>query len=1034
MPLEKRNISIPLGLGIDTKTDPNQINPGALLALTNATKKEALALQKRNGYQSLTGITQAASSATYPVGLATFEDTLVTITNDQYNSLLTFTPNVQTNSGANATLYTPLDLSTTNVARSLKTQTNPDSAYMASIDVALHAWIDTSTSVTLYSFITGKGEQVTPPAQIGSGAGTYATWPLRTLVVGNYFILMARTSSTLVYFAFNSTFDLLNDPFNGTTIATNLYSTGGSAYFDAAVIGNTIYVSWDVDPALGGGTGSIQTVSINSSLVQSAPVTHSGQGANSAISVHGDNSKIWTAFSSSTNSYYFVIDGANLSDVTPLTYLGATSGIQNLIGTTVGGANSTFLAQISNVYSGTTIRSDFLVPAVATTGADVSQFNSLFPRYRGVALHSRYYEHNSNAYFVAAYGPNNALAQQEEPTYFLMNDNQGYPVAKIAFTNGGGYASSNGLNYQITSINQVTESSFQFDYLTKDLLLATNNTVGAVGKNPIYTQTGINSALIDVNAPGIGISKEIGSNLNLCGGYLSMYDGNTSPPNNFHLFPEDLLATSASSGVGLAAGTYNYSATYEWMDKKGNLFRSAPSTPLAIKITSTTASAVINVTAPTYRIPTLQPDVKVVFYRTAPSISATTFYQVSSIPNPISNDKTIDTVTFIDTQADSAIVGNNLLYTTGGVVENTGGPPCYDMAIFDSRLWVLNAENRLQRWFSKQVIQGTPVEMSDLLTSDVDPRFGDATAIATMDDKLITFKENAIFYLTGSGPDNTGANSQFSEDIFVTSQVGCTNPKSVVLTQDGLMFQSNKGIWLLGRDLSVLYIGAAVEAYNSILITSANVIPNTTEVRFSLESGIVLVWDYLYKQWSVFSNMDAVGAVIYNGLYTYLTSSPATYLLQETPGVYSDNGSPILMGLQTAWLQMGGLQGFQRVYDLYFKGQYISPHVLSVKVAYDYNPNPVQKVNIPVSALFNNANYGQDPYYGSGPLYGGRYPNEQYQISTTRQKCQAIQVTIQEELDTSNYTLGAGVIMEALGAVIGVKSTYPRLPETQKVN
>ena len=51
----------------------------------------------------------------------------------------------------------------------------------------------------------------------------------------------------------------------------------------------------------------------------------------------------------------------------------------------------------------------------------------------------------------------------------------------------------------------------------------------------------------------------------------------------------------------------------------------------------------------------------------------------------------------------------------------------------------------------------------------------------------------------------------------------------------------------------------------------------------------------------------------------------------------------------------------------------------------------------------------------------------------TRQKCQAIQISIQEQLDPTNLVYGAGPILEAIGVVIGGKLSYPKLPAGQSV-
>jgi hypothetical protein len=74
---------------------------------------------------------------------------------------------------------------------------------------------------------------------------------------------------------------------------------------------------------------------------------------------------------------------------------------------------------------------------------------------------------------------------------------------------------------------------------------------------------------------------------------------------------------------------------------------------------------------------------------------------------------------------------------------------------------------------------------------------GDITALKAMDDKLIIFKENAIFYLSGDGPNNLGQQDTFIEPQLISSDIGCSVKNSVVLTPAGIFFKSHKGIHLL---------------------------------------------------------------------------------------------------------------------------------------------------------------------------------------------------------------------------------------------
>jgi hypothetical protein len=118
---------------------------------------------------------------------------------------------------------------------------------------------------------------------------------------------------------------------------------------------------------------------------------------------------------------------------------------------------------------------------------------------------------------------------------------------------------------------------------------------------------------------------------------------------------------------------------------------------------------------------------------------------------------------------------------------------------------------------------------------------------------------------------------------------------------------------------------------------------------------------------------------------------------------------------------------------LYFKGQFISPHILTVKIAYDYNDNATQTSVIDPTDLINT-NWGNDPVWGSTQFWGGVSLEEQYRVNFERQKCQSIEVTIQEGLNTTYPVQGAGLIMESMGIVAGVKSSYPRLPPTKIVS
>jgi hypothetical protein len=437
--------------------------------------------------------------------------------------------------------------------------------------------------------------------------------------------------------------------------------------------------------------------------------------------------------------------------------------------------------------------------------------------------------------------------------------------------------------------------------------------------------------------------------------------------------------------------------------------------------------------------------IKIAGYRW--STAQQSYYQFTSLQSPTLNPNilTTDAVLITDSNPDNAILGNNLLYTTGGVVENIAAPASLALTLYDTRAWLIDAEDRNLLWYSKQNIEAVPVEFSDLFTYYVDPSVGvsgptgDLGAFCPMDEKLILFKKDSIFYINGTGPDNTGANSQYSQPIFITAAVGSVNQASILLTPLGIMFESSQGIWLLGRNLQTQYVGSDVEAFtNAGGVTSAVSIPGTTEVRFQLDSGTLLSFNYYYNQWSVFNNPQGISSTLYQGQHTYLGSDANIY--QETPGSYLDNSYPVLLGFKTSWLKFAGVQGYQRAYWLDLLGTYYSPHKLQVMIAYDYNPSPSQSV------LITPANYappfgggpnpnptGTYPAWGTDPVYGYAGNQETWQIHLARQRCEAFQIQLQEVFDPTYQTVaGQGFSLSSINCTVGIKKgRYPRKAANQ---
>lgn len=499
---------------------------------------------------------------------------------------------------------------------------------------------------------------------------------------------------------------------------------------------------------------------------------------------------------------------------------------------------------------------------------------------------------------------------------------------------------------------------------------------------------------------------------------------------------------SVPSGGTAGAGAYFYQAVYEWSDNNGLISRSTPSIPFSVTTTGSSTAAIITVVGPMLRLTSkIANKVKITLYRWSEFTQV--YNQVTTISAPILNDTTVDSWSFVDTQPDLNVVGNNILYTTGGVVPDNNGPASNGIqTVFDNRVWVVDAENPNTAWVSKEIIPNTPVEFSSDFTIYISPTTGNVKslgpikAMAPMDDKIVFFFDQGAVYINGQGPNNLGTTAigcslgNYSQPIFITSIVGCSNQNSLVLTSEGLMFQSDKGIWLLSRGLQATYLGAAVERYNDLLVTSACSIPNTNYVLFTLNDSIMLMYDYYYSQWGTFEGVQAISACIQNNLHTVLDRFGR--IGQQTPDAYVDFGNPVLLSFVTSWINIAELQGYQRFIDFYILARYLSPHKLDCKLAYDYIESDL------THDLISPKNFSPSTPGPFGVItpYGSPTDKEQWRSYAKKQTCQSFRVSITEVFDPAfNTSPGAGFTMSGITARILVKKgTRPFGPTTSSGN
>lgn len=1078
MALIKQPVNINFSKGLDTKSDPFQVPVGTFLALENSVFDTYGRLTKRNGFGALT--TPPANSNSY---LSTFKTGLVGIGTE----LSSYSPSL--NSWTQAGAFRPVGVASQAVSRSANNQSACDSALSGNI--GCFVYVDGTTPMYMVSDIS-TNTVVVPPTAI-AGATSIPTNSVimapKIYLLGSHFIILF-SGTGLRYLAIQT-----SSPTTTSTAALDGSNTPQA--FDAVVISSTLYAAYLNNAGQSSASIPIRAVTLTSSLVVGTPtvvvssIGAFGLGVIPYINLVADTSstpfiyiivgaKAWFFdINSGTYTgclYVAAMNTALVSQFTPqLIFSAGTHSANSAVGTATGGVLSLFYATETGALKKTTVTNVGVVGSITlmdifevfiATKATLLSGKSYFVLQ---TLPAAFTFSGGNPY----YGATLNISASYQPTYFLIDQNSNI-YAKLSYLNAGGEVNYNAptttpadtLLYPLSTLSNLTVSSstLEFAGLFKDLIQPVSASATVTTAGGTFSQSGTNLYQINLSPSSIQ-TDEIGNNLHLSGGLLTMFDGAAPVEHSFSLAPEvvsltgvavatvsgsitnlsNIITVSGStagfyvgleiSGPGLPlhtkivsivantsitasnqvlgnhSGTYStvnlddqeyfYKAVYSWLDFQGNLHRSAPSLPVSI---TSVGNSAIQVAVTSLNL-TTKDNVVIEIYRY--SAGQQTYYETTSVAAPFLNDPTVATQTFQDQNFDSDILGNTILYTTGGVLPNDASPATSLMAMWQSRLWVVNAEDTNLLWYSKQVIEATPVEFSADLTLYIPPTQGVQTAsqgvsaLYAMDDKLIIFKRNSIYYVTGQGPDITGAQSTYGDPIIVNATVGCTNPNSIVLMPSGLMFQSDKGIWLLGRDLSTQYIGAPVQRYNTNTVASALVIPGTTQVRFTLNTGVILMYDYFFNQWGTFNGAGGVSSVIYQSLHTYVDGAGA--LFQESPGVYTDEGvSDVLMSFTTSWINLAGLQGFQRAYWFYVLGTYLTPHTMTWGIAYDYDSTIVQTTTITPDSSKTV---------------------EQWRVFLDRMKCESIQLTFNE----TDSTPGAGLTLSGLNMVIGTKKGYNTL-------
>jgi hypothetical protein len=675
------------------------------------------------------------------------------------------------------------------------------------------------------------------------------------------------------------------------------------------------------------------------------------------------------------------------------------------------------------------------------SGTGTSSENDQTPKFLvGATLVANPYSPDDGQHLILPVG----FSAENQNSYFLYTPSDSItartaPVALISYgTASSDYNYSSGAD-GYPSVPSLTSSSGTqiISTLTKGRVESNDNSFFSLSV-PSVSKITYDSNLANQ-------SVEVSGNLIVAGSQVFSSDQSRFSEHGFLQGPPRLYIHTqgmSTGGTVFASGTTRlYKAVYRYEDQSGNIHRSAESPQLTVGLSA--GYDHVNIIVPMVNFTDkYQYSTFIELYRTVNN--GTIFYRVSdlSVSSTVSasrNEQTNNYIKIKDVQTDDELQQQELIYTTGGVIENTPVGSASIVEEFKNRVFLAGVElSPHLLYYSKTVqagvFQTTPVEFSNSLSLEVPPSGGKIVALKRMDDKLIIFKERAIYMLTGEGPNNLGEQNDYIEPQLITSDVGCKFTNSVAFMPKGLMFMSQKGIFLLNRSLGLEYIGAPAEDYKDLTITKTTVVAKKSEVRFLASDGPTAIYNYFLNMWYTYGNHRGNSSAMLGDDYCLATFKNEVYKQVSTTASFG--GSMVPIKLETGWLSFAGIQGFQRVYRMLLLGEYKSPHKLLIKIAYNYDDVFTQEKLIDVTSYTESYTYGNpstgtqntygDPSGTSAIAYGGK-DNTQYQIrlNFAKQKCESIKIQI-TEVEGSNSagnaeSAGPGFTLSNLSFIVGTK-------------
>lgn len=336
-------------------------------------------------------------------------------------------------------------------------------------------------------------------------------------------------------------------------------------------------------------------------------------------------------------------------------------------------------------------------------------------------------------------------------------------------------------------------------------------------------------------------------------------------------------------------------------------------------------------------------------------------------------------------------------------------PSFKDTVIYKNKMVGIDNDNPSRIFFSKNIINGTGPQFISTayiyFNESVNGSVQYPTALAVLDNKLIIFTQDATYLTYGNFNDETRITSGIQNPEILTIETGCINPRSIVVSSNGITFWGKKGLYLLNRSMQA-EMKNEVEFYKSEVVLDSVAILDRNEIRYYTDQRTV-VWNFEFNTFSTIAEVRNSAIMLDNVIY----SSFENKVLKQS-NTYLSNEAIFSMKFESEWYKFKDTQNFGRISRLVLLGRKKGAHKLKISLAYDYDPTYVETHEI------DNTSQAMDAII-------------QMRLVVKRQKCQSFRVKI-EDISNGSDSLLNSIELISMTLEVGLKKGYNKLPASRK--